>query len=276
MRKLFALVLCAALLCGVGAASADMLSDIQEKGTLTIGAEVSFPPYEFYFTNPDTGEEELKGFEMELAKGLAKTLGVELVISDQAFAGLITALRAGELDMIISGMSIKPDRMEVVDFSTPYYGGTQIMLVRLEGLDTYKTPEDFTGVNIGAQTGSLQAGIAEEQFASATTMLLDKVPLLVMELRLGNIEGMLLTDNVALTYTTLFPDELAISEVPVFYESPGVGVAISKGDNETLLAAVNAYIEQVKVDGTLNEWVEKAIALNAQLVAQDEDLVAAE
>ena len=126
-------------------ACADALSDILEKGELVVGASVGFPPYEFYYTNPETGKEEYAGFDMSLAKGIAEELGVELVISDQSFAGLITALRAGEIDMIISGMAIKPEREEVVDFSISYYTGSQIMLVRAEDYDTLKTVEDMTG-----------------------------------------------------------------------------------------------------------------------------------
>ena len=107
------------------AASADKLSEIQEKGVITIGANVAFPPYEFYWTNPETGVEEMAGFDMALAKGIADMLGVELDLQDQAFAGLITALSFGELDAIISGLAIKPERLEVVDFSDPYFTGAQ-------------------------------------------------------------------------------------------------------------------------------------------------------
>ena len=66
MKKVLALVLALCMtLCVAQAAMADMLSDIQEKGTLVVGANVGFPPYEFYYTNPETGEEELQGFDMK-------------------------------------------------------------------------------------------------------------------------------------------------------------------------------------------------------------------
>ena len=71
------------------------------------------------------------------------------------------------------------------------------MIVRAEDVDKYKTAEDFVGKKIGAQLGSLQQGVAEEQFAQSETMLLDKVPLLMMELSQGNIEGVICTDVVA-------------------------------------------------------------------------------
>lgn len=267
LKKWVSMLLCLLLALSFAvSASADKLSEIKEKGVLVVGAEVSFPPYEFYYTNPVTKEEELAGFEMSMAKALAEKLGVELKVADQAFSGLITALRAGEIDLIISGLSIKPDRQEVVDFSEPYYSGTQIVLVRAADKDKYKVPSDFDGKNLGAQTGSLQQGVAEEQFPNANLVLLDKVPLLIMELNLGTIDGLILTDNVAQSYFGKYPD-LMVSEVPVTYVSTGVGIAMAKGDNEALMAAVNEFVAAVKEDGRFQEWFDVAIKQNQELVA---------
>lgn len=255
----------------VSVASADTLSDIKEKGTLVVGASVAFPPYEFYWTNPETGVEEPAGFDMSLAKGIADELGVELVIADQSFAGLITALRAGEIDMIISGMAIREDRLEVVDFTMPYYTGAQIMLVRSEDFDTLKTVEDMTGKKVGAQLGGLQVGILEEQFANAEPYVMEKVPLMILDLLQGQLDGVLLADMVAKNYMVLNPGMLAISEVPVDYNtSGGAGVAVAKGDNEALLEVLNAYIEKVTTDGTFDSWVDLAVEQNAKLVAEAE------
>lgn len=253
-------------------ACADALSDILEKGELVVGASVGFPPYEFYYTNPETGKEEYAGFDMSLAKGIAEELGVELVISDQSFAGLITALRAGEIDMIISGMAIKPEREEVVDFSISYYTGSQIMLVRAEDYDTLKTVEDMTDKKVGAQMGALQAEILEEQFSNAEPLVIDQVALLVLDLLQGSLDGVLLTDMVAKTHIALNPGKLAISEIPVNYDDVGgVAVAVAKGDNESLLEVVNAYIEQVTSDGTFDSWVDTAVAQNATLIDTEEE-----
>lgn len=268
MKKLTAILMAMVLvLTMVSCASADQLSDIKEKGTLVVGSNVSFPPYEFYYTNPETGTEEYAGFEMSLAQGIADMLGVELVVADQSFAGLITALRAGEIDMILSGMSIRADRLEVVDFSTPYYVGTQVMMIRAEDADTLKTVEDMTGKKVGAQMGSLQAGILEEQFSNAEPLVMDQIPLMTLDLLQGNLDGLLLTELVARTYITLNPGKLVVAEVPVVYDgSAGIGVAVAKGDNETLLAEVNAYIESVLADGTFDSWMETAIEQNASLL----------
>lgn len=268
MKKVVSLILVLMLvlsaLCG---AMADALSDIQAKGKLVVGASVGFPPYEFYFTNPETNQEEYAGFDMELAKGVAAYLGVELEIADQSFAGLITALRAGEIDMIISGMAIKPERKEQIDFSIPYYTGTQIMLVKAEDYDTLTTVADMKGKAVGAQMGTLQAGILEEQFADSEPMEIDQVALLVLNLLQGQLDGVLLTDLVAKTYISLNPGKLAISQIPVEYDNAaGVGIGVAKGDNETLLAAVNEYLTMVLSDGTFDSWIDDATAKNGMLL----------
>ena len=270
MKKLTAMILALVMIFSmVSLASADKLSDIQQKGQLIVGASVAFPPYEFYFTNPETGAEEYAGFDMSLAKGIAEELGVELVVADQSFAGLITALRAGEIDMIISGMAVRPDRLEVVDFSDIYYTGGQILMVRAEDAETIKTPEDMTGKIVACQMGSLQAGIMEEQFANAEQVVMEKIPLMILDLMQGTVDGVLITDLVAKNYMVLNPGKLAISECPIDYDAAGgCGVAVAKGDNASLLEAVNAYIAKVHADGTFENWIDTAIAQNATLVQE--------
>ena len=271
MKKMLVLALCLSLILGMATvASASMLTDIQEKGVLTVGANIEFPPYEFYWTNPETGEEEIAGFDMALAAGIAEQLGVELEIKDQAFSGLITALAVGDQDMIISGLAIKPERLEVVDFSDPYFSGEQILLVRSEDFDTLKTVEDMNGKRVGAQLGSLQQGILEEQFADSEPLLLDKPSVLALELYQGNIDGWLITDLVAKQYIVAYDNAFKISEVPVEYDSSaGIGVAVTKGDNAELLEKINAYIAQVKSDGTWDAWLEDAIAKSVSLLEKE-------
>lgn len=268
MKKLLALAVCAAMILSLcAAAQADMLADIQAKGKIIVGASVGFPPYEFYYTNPETGKEELQGFDMKLAQAIADELGVEMVLADQSFAGLITALRAGDIDLIASGMAIKPEREEVVPFSHPYYTGTQIMMVRAEDYDTLTTVESMTGKRVGAQMGSLQASILEEQFSNAEPQMMDTIALMVQDLMTGSLDGLLLTDTVAETYIAHYEGKLAISQVPVVYDNTaGVAVAVAQGDNESLLEIINSVIDRVTTDGTFDAWFDEAVKLNATLI----------
>ncbi|MDO4484215.1 MAG: transporter substrate-binding domain-containing protein [Clostridia bacterium] len=272
MKKVLAMVMALVLMVGMcSLANADQLDNIKAAGVLKVGANVGFPPYEFYWTNPETGEEELAGFDMMIAQGLADELGVELQVMDQAFSGLITAVRANELDCAISGISIKPERLEVVDFSKPYFGGTQIMVIRTADADKYKTVADMAGATIGAQNGSLQQGILETQFAESNPLLLDSIALLATELYQGTIDGWLITDTVAKQYIALYKDQLMISEVPVVYDvSAGSGIAVPKSapgmENEALLEVINNYIDKIKADGTFDAMLEESYAKAASLL----------
>lgn len=275
MKKVFALVLVMILALGCCTfAAADQLENIKKAGVLKVGANVGFPPYEFYWTNPETGVEEYAGFDMMLAQGIADELGVKLEISDQAFSGLITAVRANELDCAISGIAIKADRLEVVDFSKPYFTGSQILVIRTADADKYKTVADMAGATIGAQNGSLQQGILEEQFTESEQLLLDSIPLLATELYQGTIDGWLVTDSVAKQYIAFYNNELMIAEVPVTYDGGnGTGVAIPKStegnENEALLEIINNYIDKILADGTFQSWYDESCEKAASLLSAE-------
>ncbi|MBQ8130324.1 MAG: transporter substrate-binding domain-containing protein [Clostridia bacterium] len=269
MKKLVAILLSLMLILAVVfSVSADALSDLQAKGKIVVGVSVGYPPYEFYYTNPESGKEEMAGFDIALAYGIGEKLGLDVEIADQTFAGLITALQAGEIDLIISGMVAKPERKEVIDFSKPYYAATQIMMMTEEKANTLKTVEDMTGKKVGAQMGALQVDILEEQFSNAEPYIIDNVNVLVLDLVQGNIDGLLLADLVAKQYITAYKDSvpLVISDVPVVYNSNGASIGVAKGDNESLIQALDAYIDEVKADGTFDSWVDTAAAQAASLL----------
>lgn len=105
MKKLCVWALAAMMTVGATGAMADHLDDIKAKGKLVVGSEVSFAPFEFYFVGED-GKEYEAGFEMELARQIAADIGVELEVSDQQFNGLIPALQNGDVDLVLSGMTV--------------------------------------------------------------------------------------------------------------------------------------------------------------------------
>lgn len=268
MKKLLGIILTVSLLASFTASAlADRLEDIKAKGKLVVGSSVSFAPFEFYYPD-ENGNEYAAGFEMDLARQIAADLGVELEIADQQFAGLVTALMAGEMDMVIAGMTATDERRAAVDFSETYYVGEQPIVVREADLGKYKTYEEIKGKLIGAQTGSIQQTILEEQFPDCEQLLLPQIPTLLMELVNGNIEGVICSKIAATSYMNIYPG-LAFSEIPVQSNKNGVGVAVAKGDESAaLLGAINETIERVKADGTYDAWVEKACAQQAELLKQ--------
>ncbi|MDZ4906989.1 transporter substrate-binding domain-containing protein, partial [Clostridium perfringens] len=120
---------------GKSSKSANKLADVKEKGKLVVGLSADYAPYEFHIMKD--GKDEIVGFDVEIAKEIAKDMGVELEIKDMKFDSLVAAVPTGKIDMVISGMSPTEERKKAVDFSDIYYVAEHGMVVRAEDKDKY-------------------------------------------------------------------------------------------------------------------------------------------
>ena len=100
--------------------STDLLETIQEKGKLVVGMSADYAPYEFHYID-ENGKDVIGGFDVDIANEIADAIGVELVIQEMDFDALVSALPAGKVDVVISGMNPTEERAKVVDFSDIYY-----------------------------------------------------------------------------------------------------------------------------------------------------------
>lgn len=116
--------------------SDDSLQKIKQKGTLVVGTSAGYPPYEF--TTKKNGKTQYVGFEMSLARQLAKDLGVKVQIKNMDFDSLLVALESHKVDVAIAGINITPERKKSVDFSKTYYKGTKYFLINKSDKSKYK------------------------------------------------------------------------------------------------------------------------------------------
>ncbi len=93
-------------------------------GQLVMATEASFPPYEYYENSAITG------IDADVAQAICDMLGYELVIEDMDFNAIITAVQSGKADIGMAGITITEDRLENVNFTTPYTTATQVIIVR--------------------------------------------------------------------------------------------------------------------------------------------------
>lgn len=235
------------------AASADYLQTIKEKGKLVMGTSADYPPYEFHKTVD--GKDTIVGFDIDIAKQLAADLGVELEIVDMKFEGLLPALMGGKVDIIIAGMNPTEERKKSVDFSLVYYEANQTMLVSADAKDSLNTIESFKGKTIGVQKGTLQETIAAENFKESTVKAIGKIPDLIMELKTGKIDGIILADVVAKSYAENNAD-IATNGLDLGSEG-GCSVALPKGNAE-LTAAVDASLQKMIDSGSIDKWITEA------------------
>ena len=259
MKKWIAVSMAAAMVFAMGTmASADEASfGTVAPGKLTIGTSPDFAPYEFYHID-ENGSPVLAGFDIALAQRIADDLGLELDVVPIDFGGILTELQSGNIDLGISGFSPTPERAETFDFSDLYYTGGQAFCVAMDNKDKFTSYEDFKGLSVGAQTGSIQYGLAEENTPDANIVGLTKVTDIVMELLNGTLDGAFIEKDVALQYAKNYPDLCVLWDVE--FDTAGSAIALKKG-NEGLLEAVNGVIAAALEDGTMSEYIEEAQAL---------------
>lgn len=223
-------------------------------GVLTVGTSPDFAPYEFYYID-ESGNPQLAGFDIALAQRIADNLGLELKVVPMDFDGILMELQNGNIDLGISGFSPSPERAETFDFSDLYYMGGQSFVIRVADKDKYTDYAAFDGLPVGAQTGSIQMGLAEENTPNANIIGLPKVTDLINELLSGKLEGAFIETAVAEQYIKNYPDLMIAWEVP--YDTEGSAIALKKG-NDGLREAVNGVIKEVLADGSMDEYIATA------------------
>ena len=240
--------------------STDLLETIQEKGKLVVGMSADYAPYEFHYID-ENGKDVIGGFDVDIANEIADAIGVELVIQEMDFDALVSALPAGKVDVVISGMNPTEERAKVVDFSDIYYNSQHGILVRTEDADKYKTFADLEGAKVGAQLGSTQEQIAKAEIPNADLQLLANVNNLILELKSGKVDAIVMEKPVAEMAVKNNPD-LAVGEPTYEEKTGGNAVGVAK-NNPELLAKINEVINELNESGKMDDYILKANELAA-------------
>ena len=177
------------------------------------------------------------------------------------FDGLLAARTGKKIDFIAAGMNPTEERKESGDFSVVYYDAYSTVLVPGDKVYVRKNPEDFKGLKVGVQKGTIQEGIADEKFTESEKVAISKIPNLIMELQSGKIDGIILAGVVADSYANA-NDDIAVNGYNLGTEG-GVALAINKGQ-EDLLAEIDKTLEAIMADGTLDSYIVKATELAEQ------------
>ena len=240
--------------------SISTIEKIKDSGKIVLGTCADYPPYEFH--KQIDGKDKIIGFDIDIAKEIAKDLGVELEIKDMDFNGLLAALDTGNVDFVVAGMTPTEERKESVDFSKVYYDPDQGLLIRIEDKEKYKSIEDLKGMKVGAQKGTIQEDVANDSIDDSQVKALGKITNLVLELKNKKIDGVVLVTPVAKAYDKANPD-LILSPYIDFGKEDGVAIAVKK-DNQELVDAINSTIDKLMEDNALEKLIQDATALSEE------------
>ena len=219
-----------------------------ETGKLTMATNATFPPYEM---TTDSGE--LEGIDVDTAQAIAEKLGLELQIDDMDFDAALLSVQQGKADIAMAGITVTDERMAVMSFSDSYATGIQSVIVP-EGSDIASV-DDLAGKKIGTQRGTTGYLYCSDDFGEDAVVAYDSGLTAVQALNNGQVDAVVIDNEPAKAYVESNPG-LKILDTSYAEEDYAIGMNKS---NTALLEAVNAALEELKADGTLQSIVDKYI-----------------
>jgi polar amino acid transport system substrate-binding protein len=244
-------------LLAIGVARADALDEVKKRGTLIVGTEAAYVPYEF------VKDGNIIGYDPDIIEIMVKNLGVKADIIDTGWAGIIPSLYANKFDCIISAMTMTKERAEKVLFSMPYAEATNVILLRADE-DRIKTADDLSGKIIGVQLGSAAAGIIKVFEAKLTAAgkpgfaevkQYEHYPEAYQDLLNKRVDAVVNSKSTMMVVMKDAPGKFkmigGITDITAYF-----GMAFRKEDTG-LRDFVNTQLAQLKTDGTLSKLQEK-------------------
>ena len=221
----------------------------QEAKPLRVGATIDFAPFEFQ----DEGQKEYQGFDMDLIRAIAKEMGREAEIQNIGFDGLIPALQAKNIDVIISGMTINDERKEKVNFSAPYYQSGLTMVVRSDE-EAIKSFNDLKGHKVAAQIGTTSANMLKEQ-EGVTVLELNTPADCFMELKARGVDAVV-NDRPVNDYYINQTQAVGVKSLSDMLSAEEYGIAMAK-DNADLQKEVDAALKKLHDNGEYDKIYQK-------------------
>lgn len=219
-----------------------------EGGTLRMGTNATFPPYEMVDENNN-----IVGIDADIAKAIAEKLGMELEIINMEFDPLIPALGAGQLDFVMAGMTVTPDREEQVNFTVPYATGIQSIIVAEDSDIT--SAEDLADKKVGVQTGTTGDLYCTDDLGEEHVQRFESGVVATQALVNGQIDAVVIDKEPAKAYVEA---NEGLKVLDTEYAVEDYAAAIAK-DNTELKDKINGALEELKADGTIDKIIAKYI-----------------
>ncbi len=217
-----------------------------EENVLIMATNAEFPPYEYY------QGQEIVGIDVEIARAVAQSMGMELAVEDMAFDSIIPALLSGKADIGAAGMTVTEERQASVDFTDTYVTASQAIIIKADNTEI-AGPADVEGKVIGVQLGT-----TGDLYASDVTQTVERYNKgfeAVQALSQGKIDAVIIDDQVA---KALAADNADVKVLDEPFTTEEYAIAVKKGNTE-LVESINAALAELKESGQLQQIVDKYI-----------------
>lgn len=280
MKRILRIILAAVMLavsltalasCSNSVDASKDVENIKKAGVLKVGMECAYAPYNWTQTNADNDAVKIKnadgyanGYDVQAARKIAASLGVELEIYAYKWDALIPAVESGTIDCVIAGMSPTAERKAVLDFSDNYYVSNLVIIVREDGAyANAQSLADFKGCSIGAQAATFHAE-ALKQIEDVKENILDDFTLLYTALTANTIDGYVAEEPTAYSICS---EGSGLTFAPLVNNSTGftcdegdtaIAVGVRKGSD--LAAAISEIVDGIS-DSERSELMMKMVSI---------------
>lgn len=213
--------------------------------TIIVGTEAGFAPYEYMVGD------QVVGIDMDIAQAIADHLGKELIIRNMDFDGALMAVQNGLVDFVAAGVSIREDRLEVMDFSIEYVDSTEVVVVNKENPAVVEcSVEGLAGKVIGVQQGNIADFWVEENVEAKDIKRYAQFSQAAEDLKNRKIDCIVMDQLPAENLVETNP-ELTIIDGTLFEDK--YAIAVKKGNTE-LLNEINTVIQKLIDEGKIEEF----------------------
>ena len=268
MKKIVALILAVLMLAAVFAGCS------KEEKTLKVALSPDFAPMEFVDSSK-SGQDSYVGFDVTLAKFIAKELGYKLEIVPMSFDACQVAVEVGSVDLSISGYSWTETRAANYNLSDYYYAGDneteQIIITQKSKENTFTSAADFSGKKVAAQNASLQYDLCTSQLPEDCEIVqVGDLTTALLQLMNGDFDAMAVAKGNGDVFISAHPEELGYSgfEFEVDEKFEANVIMLPKGADE-LTQKVNAALKKAYDAGYYKTWYDEAMALATGDTAQE-------
>lgn len=263
MKRLISAIICLVLVvalvgCGQSATAGNgggdsstatnQLERIKAAGVLKVGIEGTYKPYTYH-----DADDNLTGYDVELARAIAEKLGVEVEFTEAAWDSLLAGIDSGRIDTVINTVGITEERQQKYDFVGPYLYIPRQVVVRSDN-DTLKSWEDLDGAKVATSKASTTGQMYAE--AGAEIVLIEGVDQAAQTVLSGRADFCNFDPTTLNDYLDEHPD----AELKVAFMVPGLseeyGIPVLKGETE-FYDALNAALEELRTEGVLVDLSEQ-------------------
>lgn len=266
-KKLLGLVLAASMvigLAGCGGSGDNAAESTGEDGskTLTVAMECGYAPYNWTQSDDSNGAVPIKdsndyayGYDVMMAKKIAGELGYDLEIVKLDWDSLVPAVQSGSVDCVIAGQSITSERLQMVDFTEPYYYASIITLVKNDG--PYANAQgvaDLAGATCTSQLGTIWYDVCLPQIPDANIQpAQESAPSMLVALDSGRTDVVVTDMPTGMAALVAYPDFKMLDfagtddDFQVSEEEINIGISVQKGNTE-LLDQINSVLANMTTD----------------------------